>query len=277
MKFTLRAALPALLALYLPALAEDAAGDVNQPQDTSQCRYMIELKGHQFAYPACKKEAEEGNAEAQSDLAWMYYSGRGVGLNKSEAVKWYHKAAEQGNVNAQTNLGVLYTRGDGVELDKKKAAAWFRKAAEQDDPTAQANLGVIYQKGLGVPRDMDKAIQWLRRAAEQEHTEAQFILGTIYDAGIDVPEDNAEAVQWLRKAAEQGHTLAQYELGVMYVMGQEGIDRDVQEGYIWLYLAVHRGFARAINLMYLAEDQLSWGEVSEAEEEAARRQKRYAP
>ena len=41
------------------------------------------------------------------------------------------------------------------------------------------------------------------------------------------------------KAAEQGETKAQYNLGSCYING-EGVNRDLDEGYFWIFLAKAR-------------------------------------
>ena len=51
--------------------------------------------------------AEQGHAEAQFQVGFMYSVGRGVPEDDAEAVKWYRKAAEQGNAAAQYNLGAM--------------------------------------------------------------------------------------------------------------------------------------------------------------------------
>ncbi len=47
----------------------------------------------------------------------MYYNGRGVTQDYAQAVKWYRRAAEQGYANAHSNLGALYAKGRGVTQD----------------------------------------------------------------------------------------------------------------------------------------------------------------
>ena len=59
----------------------------------------------------------------------MYANGRGVPQDDAEAVRWYRLAAEQGNANAQTNLGVMYAAGLGVPQDYVSAHMWFNLAA----------------------------------------------------------------------------------------------------------------------------------------------------
>ena len=44
----------------------------------------------------------------------MYYKGEGVAQDYQEAVKWYRLAAEQGDEDAQNNLAVMYQNGTGV-------------------------------------------------------------------------------------------------------------------------------------------------------------------
>ena len=75
--------------------------------------------------------AEQGDANAQSNLGWMYDNGFGVLEDDMEAVKWYRLAAEQGEASAQFYLGVAYAVGEGVLKDDEDAAQWFRLAAEQ--------------------------------------------------------------------------------------------------------------------------------------------------
>ena len=116
--------------------------------------------------------AEQGDADAQNILGWMYDSGKGVLQDYKEAVKWYRKSAEQGNAEAQYNLGVLYRNGEGVTQDDKEAVKWYRKAAEQGHAKAQHNLGVMYVKGQGALQDDIYAHMWLNIAASNGHAYA---------------------------------------------------------------------------------------------------------
>ena len=84
-----------------------------------------------------------------------------------EAVKWYRIAADQGYANGQCNLGYMYSNGYGVPQDKTEAVKWYRKAADQGQINAQFNLGLMYEKGNGVTKDYAEAVKWYRKAAEQ--------------------------------------------------------------------------------------------------------------
>ncbi|MGD0400442.1 MAG: retroviral-like aspartic protease family protein [Syntrophobacteraceae bacterium] len=94
----------------------------------------------------------------------------------AKAYKELKELAEQGHANAQYELGYMYVMGQGVRQDYDEAVKWFRKAAEQGNAWGQGALGMMYHYGHGVPQDYAEAEKWLRRAAEQGHAEAQTIL-----------------------------------------------------------------------------------------------------
>ena len=73
--------------------------------------------------------AEQGDADAQSSLGWMYDTGRGVPKDRKTAVKWYKLAAEQGHAFAQGQLGLMYAWGRGVLKDYIYAHMWGNIAA----------------------------------------------------------------------------------------------------------------------------------------------------
>jgi TPR repeat protein len=95
----------------------------------------------------------------------MYANGRGVPQDYMTAVKWWTLAAEQGYADAQSNLGVMYTDGTGVPQDHKTAVKWYSLAAEQGYADAQSNLGVMYSDGQGVIQDNVYAHMWWNLAA----------------------------------------------------------------------------------------------------------------
>jgi hypothetical protein len=55
----------------------------------------------------------------------MYQEGEGVGRDSAEAAKFYRRAAEQGDPDAQVNLAAMYFRGEGVARDYVQSYMWF--------------------------------------------------------------------------------------------------------------------------------------------------------
>jgi TPR repeat protein len=187
-----------------------------------------------------KAKAEEGDAEAQSNVGFCYERGVGVLKDETEAIKWYRKAAAQGQVLAQYNIGVCYYFGIAVTKDSVEAVKWFRLAAIQGLAEAQSNLGVCYGKGEGLTKNEAEAANWFRKAAEKGHAEAQVNLGACYYFGTGVSKDQIEAIKWYRKAAEQGLLAAQSNLGICYSNG-DGVHKDPTEAVNWYLRAAKQG------------------------------------
>ena len=119
------------------------------------------------------------------------------------ALRLWRPLADQGAANAQTNLGFMYRNGQGVPQDYAQAVAWYRKAADQGDADAQYNLGVMYDNGRGVPQDYAQAVSWYRKAADQGNANAQNNLGLMYENGKGVPQDYIQAHMWSNLAASR--------------------------------------------------------------------------
>ena len=191
-----------------------------------------------------RRAVEQGHAGGQSNLGFMYATGRGVAQDDGEAVTWFRRAAEQGHARGQSNLGFMYSNGRGVAQDDGEAVTWYRRAAEQGNLGGQNNLGNSYRDGRGVAQDYGEAVTWYRRAAEQGYANAQSALGFMYSNGRGVAQDDGEAVTWYRRAAEQGHAGGQNNLGSMYETGR-GVRRDRAEAARWFRLAADQGHAGA--------------------------------
>ena len=150
-----------------------------------------------------EKAAEMGDAAAQADLGYAYYSGgRTKDLQKATAL--LTKAAEQGHAMAQATLGVIYSK----ENNMTKAVELWAKAAEQGHPIAidrleeaaegsnqrwatdaQASLGLSYYTGLGVPKDLRRAAELWMKAANSSNADAQAHLDAMYANGEGVIPD----------------------------------------------------------------------------------------
>ena len=98
----------------------------------------------------------------------MYHIGLGVTQDYANAVKWYRKAAEQGNANAQISLGFMYLNGYGTTQDYVQAHLWSNLAAAQDNDTARKNRDAIAKKMT--PADISKA-QAMAREWMENHRE----------------------------------------------------------------------------------------------------------
>lgn len=191
-----------------------------------------------------QRAAEQGYAIAQLTLGDKYDSGDGVPKNPGLAVKWFRLAAEQGLADAQYSLGTMYSTGNGVAKDAVQAVFWYRRAAEQGLPKAEYNLGASYDSGEGVAKNPGQAAYWYQRAARQKFALAQFNLGVAYDTGNGVAQDSTKAARWFLRAAQLGQVHAQFRLGVKLGAG-DGVEKDLAKAFFWFQRAAEQGHAEA--------------------------------
>jgi len=81
------------------------------------------------------------------------------------ALAVWRPLAEQGNAEAETLLGAMYWSGEGVLRDHKQAAYWYLRAANRGYARAQNDIGFMYGFGEGIPpKDNIQAYKWLSLA-----------------------------------------------------------------------------------------------------------------
>jgi TPR repeat protein len=131
-----------------------------------------------------------------------------------------HKQAKEGNAEAQFELAKAYLSGTGVAKDSKQGVEWLRKAAALDHPGAELALAILYMNGGAqyVPKDPKQGLEWLRKSAAQDYGPAEFNLGTLYrrgDEATGIPKKPHQAANWFRKAARQQGANSQTSLQEM--------------------------------------------------------------
>jgi len=186
---------------------------VNKDEDRAQ-EYFVR------ALELLNKKAEEGDANAQCDLAIMYECGDGVAQNYALAVYWYQMAAERSLDEALCNLGYMHSSGNGIPKNTHLAVKYYKQAADQGYPRALYNLGYMYCHGNGVQEDKKEACRLYQLATDKGYCLAQHNLGFMYSNGFGVEKDKAKAVQYYTAAAVQGNAMSSYNLGFIYQKGE---------------------------------------------------------
>ena len=126
------------------------------------------------------KWVKKKKAWAQYDLGNNYFYGaHGVKKDVKRAFVLFTLAAEQGDANAQYELAISYRDGDGTKPDVKRALELYTLAAEQGLAKAQYNLGLMYGQGQGVEQSTTTAREWLEKAAAQGNEDAISVLKTL--------------------------------------------------------------------------------------------------
>ncbi len=92
-------------AISLVACTEKAE-DSNQAEDNTQTETIVSTVTED-KIAQLQREAQEGDPDAQYELAYLYENGLGVPKNESKALELYQQAADQGHPAAQANLDAI--------------------------------------------------------------------------------------------------------------------------------------------------------------------------
>jgi TPR repeat protein len=204
------------------------------------CDVLFAAKRWSAAAQQCAREAEQGNAQAQANVGFLYLHGRAAPQNDELAANWFHRAASKGHRAARYQLGLLTESGRGVPRSTSQAADLFLAAARQGEPNAQMKIGRAYERGSGVGRDRAEAAKWYRAAIERGNAEARNYLGMMFIEGKDIARDSVRGAQLVRSAAERGVLEGQANLGMLLAKGH-GMARNESEAALWLKRAADRG------------------------------------
>ena len=123
----------ALVAFVVPAGAQSLE------ESMKSAAGAYERKDFAAAIAVWRPLAEAGNAEAQTLLGAMYWSGEGVPRDHREAARLYLRAAQKGYARAQNNIGYMYGFGEGIPpLDDVQAYKWLSLAVRSYTAKNQA-------------------------------------------------------------------------------------------------------------------------------------------
>lgn len=178
------------------------------PADEAQAQHWREA-----AKKSLTAQAENGDAEAQSDLAMLYW------LDENDldaAIPWLRKAAEQSDPHSQYWLGyaLSYTG------DKDESAHWLIQAAKFGHISAR-----YWQlRNSEPPQSEDEKTRYfhqLQAIAEQGEPDAMVHLAEIYFQGFGTDVSSTLGLQWLEKAVDSGYAPAQVALAEHYALTDE--------------------------------------------------------
>lgn len=206
-----------------------------------------------------RAEAENGDADSQYQLGFLYMTGRGVTRDYKLASEWYKNAARKGHSRAQFSLGVMYFRGRGAARDYVEAKYWLGKARENGNTEAEALM-----------KDIDGLIAEQKRThSDTQNTPPKTDTEATQGKPVEVPKRS-----WLRIAAiavmviagglgvylsdvehraRFGFADAQAQLGSYYEQGTNGYRKDLSQAAYWYKLAAQKGHRESqynLGIMY---------------------------
>ena len=121
-----------------------AACSSDPPPDMNTVKKLV-AEDRQFdALKVLIPLAQDGDPQAQYELAGFYHYGY-VGANDyAKALKWYRASARQGYADSMVGLSVMYLGGQGVAKDRREAFVWLNLAAQyMSDKQALAKVKAV--------------------------------------------------------------------------------------------------------------------------------------
>ena len=196
--------------------------------EEKRCEALIRENQCIDAIAVCSLAAEQDNPKAQIALSKLY-SGTLYGdfrRNYKKSFQWMEAAANQGNTDAEVEMAEMYIRGEVIPMNARKAKAWYEKAAAKDDLDGINGLARLYRYGSGVRKDQEKAFEYYQEASLQGHTRSQVGLGMAYRDARGVKKNLVYAYAWLLIAAEKITDQEYKSYRKDYEDRQENLNRD---------------------------------------------------
>jgi uncharacterized protein len=97
--------------------------------------------------------AAAGDPRSETAIGFMYYSGRGVPLDRAQAAEFFARAADQGEPTAQLFLALMYFKSDGVPANPPLALMWVELAVAGGQPDGFLWRDAIMQGATAAQRD----------------------------------------------------------------------------------------------------------------------------
>ena len=194
----------------------------------TNCVSLIKSNQCMDAINACTLAAEENNPKAQIALSKLY-SDTLYGdfrRNYKKSFQWMEAAANQGDADAEVEIAEMYMRGEVIPMNARKAKTWYEKAAAKDDLDGINGLARLYRYGSGVRKDQEKAFEYYQKASLQGHTRSQVGLGMAYRDARGVKKNLVYAYAWLLIAAEKITDSEYKSYRKDYEDRQENLNRD---------------------------------------------------
>ncbi len=230
-----------------PVFADTPPGTVEvQPplEDFEKTVRAYQAGDYTKAFTGARLAAQQGDARAQTLLAYLFERGLAGPEDTQKAVQWYGKAAQQKEADALMGLARLAFQNKGG-LKEEEAQTYLQKAVAFGRKDAYNELAELYEKGIGVKLSAQKAAFWALTGAKAGEGGAQKRLAFYYLEGQGLPENARQAAYWFAQAARQGDPEAAYAAGVLYADDENSVPADPEKAETFFEQAAKAGDAAA--------------------------------
>lgn len=186
------------------ATGPNVVKDVNLSSYTQQAIFDFSSRtneGDKSAFENAHKAFEEnGDPIASRLLGTMYYSGRGVTVDKGAALDYFLIAADV-DAEAAYMAGFMLLRGDGVSADIYEGTELMSQAAEMGSSHAQLEMvrysldQALIEKDPTIKSMMEKNSFHYGKKCAVSQKECRKVLGYIFEHGLAGVQQSASAAK----------------------------------------------------------------------------------
>lgn len=190
-----------------------------------------QIQLNQQAFKLIESAALQGYVAAQYSYGQCLRMGIGTEKNPEYGMQWLNKAAQQGNADAQFDLAMALNLEHPQHLPLLTAAAknahvqamlcmaiheqrqqqfvqaiqWLDLAQQANSARASYLLAQMYRAGQGVEPDLKYAVELLVKAADSGDVDAYFELYQAYSQGLGIRKNKKNAEKYLALAQQNQH------------------------------------------------------------------------
>ena len=195
-----------------------------------------------FAIAELQQKANEGDAQAQFDLALCYANGKDIEKNEELAFDWLKKAAEQGWDDAEIRLANSYAQGLGVEKSEVNAFKWYAKAAAKGDSESLALINECFNNEVVVKKNYKPYFWKNNEESRQNRIDEKYWLSEEFLNLSNQEKIALLAYHWVYKSAQRGCVESQFRLAEYYFNTQS---HSLSGTMYWYEMAAGNGHIQA--------------------------------
>jgi TPR repeat protein len=179
---------------------ESNSTNFSKPANEDERQHIVDTNCKNIFFPLYIRNLADDSITPEWSKEWLQEQKQSDWAKEADSAR---KDADQGVAPAQNELANLYTLGLGVPQDYGMAANLFRKAAEQGFPPSEYMLGKAYLDGRGTPRDYEEAYFWFNLASIGTPTTKKLQAKAIADRDGLVSQIKPAALESVQKRARK--------------------------------------------------------------------------
>lgn len=132
------------------------------------------LNDDRYAFEVLFNLATQGYPPAMLQIAFAYLKGKVVIKNLTQGIRWLNIAAENGNIEAQIELANYYYEHLDIDGNDSKSYFLFEKASQSNAPGAFIGMGKCAYFGIGREKNFEEALSFFIQAKINGDNNSQF-------------------------------------------------------------------------------------------------------